>query len=111
MAGNRLPKGLAKGRSDHMHPLYRRRNPFSSVPTNEQVEQRRQASVSAMDGILREQAVSKWGVAPEDADKFISDPDGYRTQQRVAEKLKDRGARIAVEGDTDANHDNIEAAE
>lgn len=108
MAGKRLPKGLTQGRPDHTHPLYRRRNPFASVPTNEQVEQRRQASVSAMDGILREQAVSKWGVAPEDVDKFMSDPDGYRNQQRVAERRKDREARIAVEGDTDANHDNLE---
>lgn len=32
-------------------------------------------------------------------------------QRRAQEKIKDREARIAVEGDTDTNHDNIEAAE
>lgn len=32
-------------------------------------------------------------------------------QQRALEKVKDREARFAVEGDTDLNHDNVEAAE
>lgn len=31
--------------------------------------------------------------------------------ERGIEKLKDREARVAVEGDTDMNHDNVEAAE
>lgn len=34
-----------------------------------------------------------------------------QSQRRALEKLVDREARIAVEGDTDSNHDNIEAAQ
>lgn len=39
----------------------------------------------------------------------------YRDQRdaktRAITKIEDRKARIAVEGDTDLNHDNVEAAE
>lgn len=31
--------------------------------------------------------------------------------ERATNKIKDREARVAVEGDTDLNHDNVEAAE
>jgi len=69
------------------------------------------------DQFLRDHAIA-WGVAPEDVDLFVSSPDVYRdeiarraTAARSAAKIADHYARVAVEGDTDLNHDNVEAAE
>lgn len=67
---------------------------------------------------MQREMAAKWGVAEEDMDLFMNEPDAYRakmdqhhSQNRALEKLVDREARIAVEGDTDSNHDNIEAAQ
>ena len=66
---------------------------------------------------LRDHAAG-WGVAPDDVDLFVSDPEAYRaemerrrTAARSEAKIADHYARVAVEGDTDLNHDNVEAAE
>ena len=66
------------------------------------------------DQFLRDHAVG-WGVAPEDVDLFVSDPEAYRAEMerraaaaRSDAKVQDFYARVAVEGDTDLNHDNVE---
>lgn len=59
---------------------------------------------------------SAWGVEPEDVDLWLGDPDAYRAkidlnENAATRKIKDMEARVAVEGNTDGNHDNVEAAE
>ena len=44
------------------------------------------------------------------ANIIITDDIGL-TENDATDKIRDWEARIAVEGDTDLNHDNIEAAE
>jgi hypothetical protein len=91
-------------------PNYRapvKRAPVARTPEQIKAEQ------AERDDFMRSMAAS-WGVAPEDVDLWINDPVAYRhkiDQQRALTKIEDRKARTAVEGDTDLNHDNVEAAE
>ena len=48
------------------------------------------------------------------SDKLMADfieKAGWNKPRDPLAKLKDREARVAVEGDTDLNHDNVEGAE
>jgi hypothetical protein len=73
-----------------------------------------EAENQAVFRIKRDLGIS-WGVAPEDIEFWLSDPQGYRAmivqrqaQERALEKIQDMGARTSVEGNTDINHDNLE---
>lgn len=85
----RLPNGLRKVGGGWKGPFSRARpKPVSVVPTPEEVAQR-----IADNERFTQRMLSELGA------------------NRGLDKIKDREARIAVEGDTDLNHDNIEAAE
>ena len=93
---NRLPNGLRKSSGGYKHPLYARpaKRKVSVVPTltPEEIAEKRAKS-----------------------DAFIADfveRAGWNKPATPAQaKVADREARVAVEGDTDLNHDNVEAAE
>lgn len=85
----RLPNGLRKVGGGWKDPFYRARpKPVLVMPTPEEVAQRRADNERFTQRMLAEMGANS-GV----------------------NKLKDIEARTAVEGDTDLNHDNIEAAE
>lgn len=85
----RLPNGLRKVGSGWKGPFYRARpKPVPVMPTAEEVAQRMA-----------------------DNERFTQRMLSELRANRGLDKIKDREARIAVEGDTDLNHDNIEAAE
>jgi hypothetical protein len=42
---------------------------------------------------------------------FIEEKGWNKSTTQSQEKIADREARVAIEGDTDLNHDNVEAAE
>lgn len=80
----------------------------------ESIRQSKANGDAIMDKLMRQMGAS-CGVAEEDMDLFVKDPNAYgeliqqrKAQARAIEKLADREARIAVEGDTDTNHDNLE---
>jgi len=88
----RLPNGLRKVASGGWRSMYSLDKPrlprvLELPPTEEQLQQRQKL----MDDYV-EQA-------------------GWNKPRDPLAKLKDREARVAVEGDTDMNHDNVEAAE
>lgn len=92
---NRLPSGLRKSSGGYKHPLYARpaKRKVSVVPslTPEEIAEKRAKS-----------------------DAFIAEfmeRAGWNKPSPALEKIADREARVAVEGDTDLNHDNVEAAE
>jgi len=87
MAGNRLPAGLRKVRGDWANPLFAK--PRAKPPVFLTGEQR-----AAYEERLAELEAG-WSRPVE-------------PQTRAIEKIVDREARIAVEGDTDSNHDNME---
>lgn len=92
-------------------------NPYNTrepVLSPEAKAERDAASKKLRDNFLREVG-PKWGVKPEDMDLFINDSQAYRqlldrreAQSRGLTKIVDAEARVAVEGDTDLNHDNLE---
>lgn len=87
-----------------MEQLGYRRRPKPSVPVRTPEE--KATDRARADDFLRSMA-PVWGVAPEHVDMWIDNPEAYR----ALNKIVDREARVAVEGDTDLNHDNVEAAE
>lgn len=104
--------GLRTVRSDWGNDsIYRRRKKTVPRPlTEEERAESRKRSEEAMRMVGR-----LGGVAEEDLDLFVNNPDAYRTlcqqrksQQRVLAKLIDGEARQSVEGNTDLNHDNLE---
>lgn len=94
----RLPNGLRKSRGDYMHPLYAGKPkpaaPVLKVYSPEEVEKLR-------------------AIRDAEADAFIA-RQSAKYREPITDthpKIVDRAARVAVEGDTDLNHDNAEAAE
>jgi len=77
-----MPAGLKTSRGGYRHPLYART---------------KRAKPPVVWPSADETAVRK-DAADRDTERFLA-------------LLADREARIAVEGDTDLNHDNVEAAE
>lgn len=94
----RMPNGLRKSRGDYMHPLYASKPKPAAAPVKvyspEEVERLR-------------------AIRDAEADAFIARQSAKYRQPLTDThpKVADRAARVAVEGDTDLNHDNVEAAE
>lgn len=94
----RLPNGMQKSRGDYRHPLYARAGlspvAIARTPSPDDAAAIRAKNEADMDAFIESQSA--------DLNAYVLS---------VHPKVADRDARIAVEGDTDLNHDNVEAAE
>lgn len=100
----RLPAGLKAIRTDWANPFFRK--PKVKATTPERTPEQRAAYEATMAKID-----AHFNRPLEPGERGYAGPAEANPQQRALTKLVDREARIAVEGDTDSNHDNIEAAE
>lgn len=95
-------------------PFYRKPpKPMAIARTPEQIAEAEDKRKDMMRGFGRQ-----LGVPEADLEVFAAGNGAYRdlldereAQARALTKIADREARVAVEGDTDLNHDNVEAAE
>jgi hypothetical protein len=97
----RLPAGLKTVRSDWANPFWRR--PNSAPATRERTPEEK----AAYDAIMAK-AENHFNRPLEPGERGYKGPVDEPPQQRALSKIVDREARIAVEGDTDSNHDNLE---
>ncbi|KFC62741.1 hypothetical protein FF80_03308 [Devosia sp. LC5] len=75
--------------------------------TNQQAQR---AAWEALSPEQKEERRQQWAAYQEKMQQWRKDFSEVGPE-RALQRLKDREARVAVEGDTDLNHDNVEAAE
>ena len=98
---SRLPSGLRKLGGRWMDPNYRKpmKRAAPKPMTTEEVEAYRNRTDIEMAAFIERQSA--------DFDAYV---ERVRQSQALA-RIVDSEARVSVEGDTDLNHDNVEAAE
>lgn len=97
----RLPAGLRYVRSDWANPIFNKRKQKATTPERTPEEKGRYEEIM-------KKADAHFNRPFEPGERGYMGPEPIDPQQRALSKIVDREARIAVEGDTDSNHDNLE---
>lgn len=81
---------------------------FDALPTEEQAKRRQAQRDYADDMAIWRREFDDPTIGPDEASKRLKH---RREQRRILDGFVDQDARVAVEGDTDLNHDNLEGGE
>lgn len=81
---------------------------FDALPTEEQAKRMQAQREYADDMAIWRREFDDPTIGPDEASNRLKH---RREQRRILESFVDQDARVAVEGDTDLNHDNLEGGE
>lgn len=81
---------------------------FDALPAEDQAKRMQPQRDYADDMAIWRREFDDPTIGPEEASKRLKH---RRDQRRILESFVDQDARVAVEGDTDLNHDNLEGGE